>query len=151
MLCCLFINCSKICCESQVILTKIKYLEHNKTVFIHVPCGKLTVNCSIWRYGSCQIELEAVIIIAHFTEFMLFHVSLAAFSWQFHSNLQHVFKLEQEEYVREAIEWSFIDFYDNQPCIDLIESKLGILDLLDEECRVRNSVYFIHSLGLVCN
>ncbi|XP_059173032.1 unconventional myosin-Va-like [Physella acuta] len=48
----------------------------------------------------------------------------------------HVFKLEQEEYVREKIEWSFIDFYDNQPCIDLIESKLGILDLLDEECRV---------------
>ena len=29
-----------------------------------------------------------------------------------------------------------IDFYDNQPCIDLIESKLGILDLLNEECRM---------------
>ena len=51
--------------------------------------------------------------------------------------LQHVFKLEQEEYVREQIEWSFIDFYDNQPCIDLVEGKLGILDLLDEECKVR--------------
>ena len=50
--------------------------------------------------------------------------------------LQHVFKLEQEEYVREEIGWSFIDFYDNQPCIDMIEEKLGILDLLDEECRV---------------
>ncbi|XP_022081867.1 unconventional myosin-Va-like isoform X3 [Acanthaster planci] len=49
---------------------------------------------------------------------------------------QHVFKLEQEEYVREQIEWSFIDFYDNQPCIDLIENKLGILDLLDEECML---------------
>ncbi|KAG1680851.1 Unconventional myosin-Va [Nymphon striatum] len=49
---------------------------------------------------------------------------------------QHVFKLEQEEYVREKIEWKFIDFYDNQPCIDLIESKLGVLDLLDEECRM---------------
>jgi len=48
----------------------------------------------------------------------------------------HVFKLEQEEYVKEGIEWKMIDFYDNQPCIDLIESKLGILDLLDEECRV---------------
>ncbi|KAK3604422.1 hypothetical protein CHS0354_008749 [Potamilus streckersoni] len=48
----------------------------------------------------------------------------------------HVFKLEQEEYVKEEIEWSFIDFYDNQPCIDLIESKLGILDLLDEECKM---------------
>ena len=47
-----------------------------------------------------------------------------------------MFKLEQEEYLREEIEWKFIDFYDNQPCIDLIETKLGILDLLDEECRV---------------
>ena len=47
-----------------------------------------------------------------------------------------MFKLEQEEYVKEEIEWSFIDFYDNQPCIDLIEAKLGILDLLDEECKV---------------
>ncbi|KAI5718198.1 hypothetical protein M8J77_017747 [Diaphorina citri] len=49
---------------------------------------------------------------------------------------QHVFKLEQEEYLQEGIEWKFIDFYDNQPCIDLIESKLGILDLLDEECKM---------------
>ncbi len=50
--------------------------------------------------------------------------------------MQHVFKLEQEEYLKEGIDWTMIDFYDNQPCIDLIESKLGILDLLDEECRV---------------
>lgn len=50
---------------------------------------------------------------------------------------QHVFKLEQEEYMKEQIPWTLIDFYDNQPCIDLIEAKLGILDLLDEECKVR--------------
>lgn len=49
---------------------------------------------------------------------------------------QHVFKLEQEEYVREQIQWSFIDFSDNQPCIDLIEGKMGILALLDEESRL---------------
>ena len=48
----------------------------------------------------------------------------------------HVFKLEQEEYVKEEIEWSFIEFSDNQPCIDLIENKLGILSLLDEESRL---------------
>nr|CAI5827731.1 unnamed protein product [Callosobruchus analis] len=48
----------------------------------------------------------------------------------------HVFKLEQEEYIKEGIAWKMIDFYDNQPCIDLIEAKLGILDLLDEECRM---------------
>lgn len=49
---------------------------------------------------------------------------------------QHVFKLEQEEYMREEINWTFIDFSDNQPCIDLIEGKMGILALLDEEARL---------------
>ncbi|TPX15148.1 uncharacterized protein E0L32_004706 [Thyridium curvatum] len=49
---------------------------------------------------------------------------------------QHVFKLEQEEYLKEKIDWTFIDFSDNQPCIDLIEGKLGILSLLDEESRL---------------
>ncbi|CAG4963445.1 unnamed protein product [Colias eurytheme] len=48
----------------------------------------------------------------------------------------HVFKLEQDEYIKEEISWQMIDFYDNQPCIDLIEDRLGILALLDEECRV---------------
>uniref|UniRef100_A0A8D2CNZ4 Myosin VA n=1 Tax=Sciurus vulgaris TaxID=55149 RepID=A0A8D2CNZ4_SCIVU len=56
----------------------------------------------------------------------------------------HVFKLEQEEYMKEQIPWTLIDFYDNQPCINLIESKLGILDLLDEECKV--SMIFLGSL-----
>uniref|UniRef100_A0A667ZI60 Myosin VAb n=1 Tax=Myripristis murdjan TaxID=586833 RepID=A0A667ZI60_9TELE len=48
----------------------------------------------------------------------------------------HVFKLEQEEYMKEEISWTLIDFYDNQPCINLIEAKLGVLDLLDEECKM---------------
>ncbi|KAI8333990.1 P-loop containing nucleoside triphosphate hydrolase protein [Chlamydoabsidia padenii] len=49
---------------------------------------------------------------------------------------QHVFKLEQEEYVREQINWTFIEFSDNQKCIELIEGRMGILSLLDEESRM---------------
>ncbi|KAF9438402.1 Myosin type-2 heavy chain 1 [Entomortierella beljakovae] len=49
---------------------------------------------------------------------------------------QHVFKLEQEEYIREKIDWKFIEFSDNQPCIEMIEGKLGVLALLDEESRM---------------
>ncbi|KAM7396859.1 hypothetical protein PAMP_019867 [Pampus punctatissimus] len=52
------------------------------------------------------------------------------------SSISHVFKLEQEEYMKEQIPWTLIDFYDNQPCINLIEAKLGVLDLLDEECKM---------------
>uniref|UniRef100_A0A4W6D2D1 Myosin VAb n=1 Tax=Lates calcarifer TaxID=8187 RepID=A0A4W6D2D1_LATCA len=53
-----------------------------------------------------------------------------------HVHFLHVFKLEQEEYMKEEIPWTLIDFYDNQPCINLIEAKLGVLDLLDEECKM---------------
>lgn len=53
-----------------------------------------------------------------------------------HQFNSHVFKLEQEEYVKEEINWTFIDFSDNQPCIDVIEGKLGVLALLDEESRM---------------
>ncbi|KZV36622.1 myosin-9 [Dorcoceras hygrometricum] len=34
---------------------------------------------------------------------------------------QHVFKMEQEEYKKEEIDWSYIEFVDNQDVLDLIE------------------------------
>lgn len=34
---------------------------------------------------------------------------------------QHVFKMEQEEYTKEQIDWSYIEFVDNQDVLDLIE------------------------------
>lgn len=38
--------------------------------------------------------------------------------------------------MKEQINWTFIDFSDNQPCIDVIEGRLGVLALLDEESRL---------------
>lgn len=49
---------------------------------------------------------------------------------------KHLFKIEQEEYEREKIDWSKIEFEDNLKVVDLIEKKpLGILSVLDEECH----------------
>ncbi|CAK5015482.1 unnamed protein product [Meloidogyne enterolobii] len=49
----------------------------------------------------------------------------------------HMFVLEQEEYAREGIAWTFIDFgLDLQACIELIEKPMGIISMLDEECIV---------------
>jgi myosin V len=48
-----------------------------------------------------------------------------------------IFKLEQEEYDAEKIEWAFISFPDNQDCLDQIQQKkIGILSMLDDECRL---------------
>jgi myosin V len=50
---------------------------------------------------------------------------------------QFVFKMEQTEYSKEKINWSFIEFPDNQDCLDLIEHKqTGIFAILDDECKL---------------
>ena len=50
---------------------------------------------------------------------------------------QFVFKMEQEEYTSEGIEWSFVSFPDNQDCIDLIDlKKKSIFSTLDDECML---------------
>uniref|UniRef100_A0A1B6CWZ1 Unconventional myosin-IXb-like n=2 Tax=Clastoptera arizonana TaxID=38151 RepID=A0A1B6CWZ1_9HEMI len=49
---------------------------------------------------------------------------------------QHVFKYEQEEYRKEGIRWSDIEFLDNTGCLHLIEGKPnGLLCVLDDQCN----------------
>ncbi|GMI63685.1 ARABIDOPSIS THALIANA MYOSIN 1, myosin 2, ARABIDOPSIS THALIANA MYOSIN 4 [Hibiscus trionum] len=57
--------------------------------------------------------------------------------------IRHLFKLEQEEYELDGIDWTKVDFEDNQECLDLFEKKpLGLLSLLDEESNLPNSTDF---------
>ncbi|XP_029697392.1 unconventional myosin-Va-like [Takifugu rubripes] len=73
--------------------------------------------------------------IFHVNSFEQFCINYANEMLQQQFNL-HVFKLGQVEYAKEGIPYTMIDFCDNQPVINLIESKLGILELLDEECKM---------------
>ncbi|KAJ3130576.1 Myosin type-2 heavy chain 1 [Physocladia obscura] len=52
----------------------------------------------------------------------------------------HVFRNEQEEYRREKLQWTNIEFSDNKECIELIEMRMGILPLLDEESRLQSGI-----------
>ncbi|XP_030648424.1 unconventional myosin-XIX [Chanos chanos] len=52
----------------------------------------------------------------------------------------HYLKAQQEEYVSEGLEWSFIKYQDNQGCLDLIEgSPTSVFSLLNEECRLNRA------------
>ena len=45
-----------------------------------------------------------------------------------------MFVLEQEEYLKEGIDWEMVDFgMDLQACITMFEKPLGILAILEEE------------------
>lgn len=50
--------------------------------------------------------------------------------------VKHIFKLEQEQYEKEGISWTNINYVDNQENLDVIGMKsLNLLSLIDEESR----------------
>ncbi|XP_034742547.1 unconventional myosin-Ib isoform X8 [Etheostoma cragini] len=61
---------------------------------------------------------------------------------------------EQEEYVREGIEWTNIEYFNNAIICDLIENhQNGILAMLDEECLRPGTVTdetFLDKLNTIC-
>ena len=81
-------------------------------------------------------------------DFEQFCINLANEKLQQHFN-RHVFKEEQKQYVQEEIDWSYITFEDNQDVLDLIEDKMGILALLDEQCRFPRVRFFL-CVSLCC-
>lgn len=51
----------------------------------------------------------------------LFLVQSSNVCTEYDDTIQHVFKMEQAEYQNEEIDWSYVEFVDNQDVLDLIE------------------------------
>ncbi|KAI3869343.1 hypothetical protein MKX03_014521 [Papaver bracteatum] len=96
------------------------------------------INKSLGVGKSCTGRSISILDIYGFESFKKnsfeqFCINYANERLQQHFN-RHLFKLEQEEYTQDGIDWTKVDFEDNQDCLNLFEKKpLGLLSLLDEE------------------
>ncbi|GAB4842593.1 hypothetical protein Ancab_012569 [Ancistrocladus abbreviatus] len=103
------------------------------------------INVSIGQDANSQSIIGVLDIYGFesfkFNSFEQFCINFTNEKLQQHFN-QHVFKVEQEEYSKEEINWSYIEFVDNQDVLDLIEKKPGgIIALLDEACMFPKSTH----------
>ena len=60
----------------------------------------------------------------------------------------------QEEYAQEGIDWSYVEFVDNQDCLDLLEGaaavpSLAVFPLIDEACRLPRATYQVTSSATI--
>lgn len=91
--------------------------------------------CINFTNEKLQQHFNQVPYLAIFTCFSC-NLNFATSKIYYDDVIQHVFKMEQDEYSKEGIDWSYIEFIDNQDVLDLIEkvysrhSFIGMLNLV---------------------
>ncbi|KAL0392637.1 UNVERIFIED_CONTAM: Myosin-8 [Sesamum radiatum] len=108
---------------ADLLMCNNKSLENSlcKRVMV-TPDETITKSLDVDAAAICRDGLAKILYSRLFDCFEQFCINLTNEKLQQHFN-QHVFKMEQEEYSKEEIDWSYIEFVDNQDILDLIEKQ----------------------------
>ncbi|KAM9385436.1 unconventional myosin-XIX [Pholidichthys leucotaenia] len=102
------------------------------------------INSSICADSSAWCNFIGVLDVYGFERFQINSLEQLCINYA-NEKLQqhfvaHYLRAQQEEYMSEGLDWSFVKYQDNQSCLDLIEgSPLSVFSLLNEESRLNRA------------
>uniref|UniRef100_H3CT18 Myosin XIX n=1 Tax=Tetraodon nigroviridis TaxID=99883 RepID=H3CT18_TETNG len=102
------------------------------------------INNSICADKSAWINFIGVLDVYGFESFCINNLEQLCINYA-NEKLQqhfvaHYLRAQQEEYVAEGLQWSFVKYQDNQGCLDLIEGcPVSVFSLLNEESRLNRA------------
>uniref|UniRef100_A0AAR2M1M4 Myosin IB n=1 Tax=Pygocentrus nattereri TaxID=42514 RepID=A0AAR2M1M4_PYGNA len=117
---------------------------------VEAKMEKVSTTLNVAQVGLLDLLFHSLSLDNSFEQFIINYCN---------EKLQQIFieltlREEQEEYVREGIEWTNIEYFNNAIICDLIENNQnGILAMLDEECLRPGTVTdetFLDKLNTVC-
>ncbi|NXL54189.1 MYH3 protein, partial [Podilymbus podiceps] len=122
------------CCHVHEAVNVISKSVYEKLFLWMVMCMNQQLDTKLSRQHFIGVLDIAVFEIFEFNSLEQLCINFTNVKLQQFFN-HHMFVLEQEEYKKEGIEWTFIDFgMDLAACIELIEKPMGIFSILEEEC-----------------
>merc|ERR1711889_31922 len=96
-------------------------------------CNDTLIDATLKKANFCAVLDIAGFEIFEYNGFEQISINFCNEKLQQFFN-HHMFVLEQEEYVREGIEWEMVDFgMDLEAAIQLMEKPMGLMAILEEE------------------